>query len=120
VRGSIFRDGCCGGGGVVGLSDLCEDCHPIEVAEHFRVMIFSVPSMMQFSYCPPLRLSSWTHVTYGASCLVLNPCFFVIRHLTFFVLVCVYPPSCFHMCLARPAACIIYPVLYPLEMTPFF
>jgi hypothetical protein len=30
------------------LSDLCEDCHPIEVAEHFPVIIFSVPSMMQF------------------------------------------------------------------------
>jgi photosystem I P700 chlorophyll a apoprotein A1 len=27
----------------VDLSDLSEDCHPIEVAEHFRVMIFQSP-----------------------------------------------------------------------------
>jgi hypothetical protein len=35
--GSIFR------GLGVGLSDLCEDCHPVEVAEHFPVMILVPP-----------------------------------------------------------------------------
>jgi hypothetical protein len=104
----------------VGLFDLCENRHPIEVAGHFPVMTFQ-PPMMQFSYCFPLRLSPWTHVTYGASCLVVNPCFFVIRHLILTFLVCsVYTHPVVFICLARPAACIPYILLYPLEMTPFF